>query len=159
MKKYRLDEEDIKVPRFEEKNGFYTTKERSLIMSKIKGKDTKPEIQLRRALWKKGIRYRINYKKLPGRPDIVILKYKIAIFVDGEFWHGYNWQDKKKKINSNKAFWIPKIERNMQRDFQNNQKLEEMDFKVLRFWANDLKKDLGIYIDQVVKYITENKST
>ena len=87
------------------------------------------------------------------------MKYKIAIFVDGEFWHGYNWQDKKKKINSNKAFWIPKIERNMQRDFQNNQKLEEMDFKVLRFWANDLKKDLGIYIDQVVKYITENKST
>ena len=87
------------------------------------------------------------------------MKYKIAIFVDGEFWHGYNWQDKKKNINSNKAFWIPKIERNMQRDFQNNQKLEEMDFKVLRFWANDLKKDLGIYIDQVVKYITENKST
>ena len=86
MKSY--EEVIIEVPRFKEENGFYTTAQRSKIMSKIKAKNTKPELILRKALWHKGIRYRIRNKRLPGSPDIVIGKHKIAIFIDGEFWHG-----------------------------------------------------------------------
>lgn len=66
-------------------------------MSKIRSKDTKPEILLRKKLWSLGYRYRLNYKKLPGKPDIVLVKYKLAIFIDGEFWHGYKWNEKRRK--------------------------------------------------------------
>ncbi|MGB3606712.1 MAG: very short patch repair endonuclease, partial [Psychroserpens sp.] len=78
-------EEKIKVPRFNEESGFYTTKKRSKMMSKIRGKNTKPEMLFRRALWAKGVRYRVDSKSLPGRPDLSIKKYKLAIFIDGEF--------------------------------------------------------------------------
>ena len=101
-------EEKIKVPRFNEASGFYTTKKRSKIMSKIRGKNTKPEMLFRKALWHKGVRYRVNSKKLPGKPDVSIQKYKLAIFIDGEFWHGYNWDEKKVCIKSNRDFWIQK---------------------------------------------------
>ena len=77
---------------------FNTTEERSNIMKKIKSKDTEPEVRLAKELWKRGIRYRKNYSLLPGKPDIAITKYKIAVFVDGEFWHGYNWEEKKEKL-------------------------------------------------------------
>ena len=93
MKRY--PEKQIKVPRFTEENGFYTTKKRSELMGKIKSKNTKPEISLRKALWHLGYRYRKNVKSLPGNPDLVFSKYKLAVFVDGEFWHGYNWEQKK----------------------------------------------------------------
>jgi DNA mismatch endonuclease (patch repair protein) len=85
----------MKVLRFKKELGFETSPERSSLMSKIKGKDTLPERAMRKALWGMGVRYRLNYKKLPGCPDIVILKRKIVIFIDGEFWHGYNWAVKK----------------------------------------------------------------
>ena len=101
-------EEKIKVPRFNEESGFYTTKKRSKIMSKIRGKNTKPELLFRKALWKRGVRYRINSKKLPGKPDISIQKYKLAIFIDGEFWHGYNWVEKRETIKSNRGFGFQK---------------------------------------------------
>ncbi|MBY0425310.1 MAG: very short patch repair endonuclease, partial [Cytophagales bacterium] len=101
--------EEIEVPRFCEANGFYTTKARSAIMSTIRAKNTKPEIRLRKALWSQGIRYRKTLKNLPGKPDIVIRKYRLVIFVDGEFWHGYDWENKKATIKSNRGFWIPKI--------------------------------------------------
>lgn len=140
MVKYKL--KDIKVPRFEEANGFYTTKQRSELMSKIRGKETKPEIAFRKALWGCGIRYRKNVKKLPGSPDIVIGKHKVIVFIDGEFWHGYNWMEKKEKIKSNRGFWIPKIERNMQRDVENTQKLIEQGYIVHRFWQHEVIKDL-----------------
>jgi DNA mismatch endonuclease, patch repair protein len=113
----------IVVPRFNEDNGFYTTKERSKLMGKIKGFDTKPELKLKKALWKLGYRYRKNVKLLPGKPDIVFGKFKLAVFIDGEFWHGYEWESKKDKIKTNRDFWIPKIERNIQRDQYNNQLL------------------------------------
>lgn len=90
---------------------FNTTPERSKLMSKIKGKDTKPEILFRKSLWASGVRYRINVSGLPGKPDIVIEKKKIVIFIDGEFWHGYKWQEKKPKIKSNRDYWIAKIEK------------------------------------------------
>ncbi len=146
----------IIVPRFEEVQGFYTTKQRSNLMSKIKGKDTKPEILFRKELWKLGFRYRKHGKKFPGNPDIIMQKYKLIIFVDGEFWHGYNWIEKKKKIKTNRDFWIPKIERNMQRDLENNLKLESLGFKVFRFWEHEIKKDLDSCINLIIKYISLN---
>ncbi|RNC84735.1 MAG: very short patch repair endonuclease [Balneola sp.] len=149
----KYQEEPIKVPRFEESSGFYTTEDRSRLMSKIKRKNTKPEIILRKSLYELGFRYRIDFKGLPGRPDISNKSKKIAIFIDGEFWHGYNWEEKKKSIKSNREFWIPKIERNMQRDRENNRQLKEMDYHVLRFWEHEIKKHLDICVEEVFQYL------
>ncbi|GAB5398627.1 MAG: very short patch repair endonuclease [Aureisphaera sp.] len=148
---YRKDK--IKVPRFEEKAGFYTTKKRSRIMSSIRAKNTKPEMTIRKALWAKGIRYRVNSGQLPGKPDISIKKYKLAIFVDGEFWHGYDWDSKKGSIKSNRGFWIPKIERNMQKDHEVNQHLREMGFTVFRFWSREISGDLDRCVNDIIGYI------
>ena len=157
MKKLReYPEAVIKVPRFEESAGFYTTKQRSKMMSSIKGKDTKPELEFRRALWKAGIRYRVNYKLLPGRPDISNKGLRFVVFIDGEFWHGYNWAEKKLKIKTNRDFWIPKIERNMQRDRSNDLKLKEMGYKIFRFWEHEVRKELEICVSHVVLYIESN---
>jgi DNA mismatch endonuclease (patch repair protein) len=150
MKKYI--ENQIKVPRFNEKNGFYTTKVRSDLMSKIKSQNTKPEQLLGKALWNMGYRYRKNVKNLPGKPDIVFIRFQLAIFIDGEFWHGYNWTNKKEKIKANRDFWIPKIERNMQRDAENNHSLVEKGFQVIRFWDNEILKNL----DNCVSLVIEN---
>jgi DNA mismatch endonuclease (patch repair protein) len=132
----------IKVPRFEEAAGFYTTENRSRLMGTIKSRNTKPEILLRKELWKRGYRYRIDVKALPGRPDIVISKYQLVIFVDGEFWHGHRWDEKKQKIKTNRGFWLPKIERNIQRDDEVNERLEELGWTVVRFWEHKITKDL-----------------
>ena len=148
----------IKVPRFNEESGFYTTKKRSKHMGKIRGKDTKPEVRFRKALWAKGFRYRANYKKLVGKPDIVFKKYKTVIFIDGEFWHGYNWEEKKEKIKSNRGFWIPKIERNMQRDGEVNRELKKMGYKVFRFWEHEIKKEFETCFSMVVDHLQEQKS-
>ena len=86
-----------------------TPEQRSRAMSHIKGKDTSIEVLLRKALWHKGIRYRKNYKKLPGTPDIAITKYRIAIFCDSEFFHGYNWEIKKQKLGHNREYWIKRL--------------------------------------------------
>lgn len=128
---------------------FDTTPERSNIMKKIKGKETRPELALRRALWAKGYRYRKNHGLLPGKPDIVITKYKIAIFVDGEFWHGFNWKEKKSKIRSNRDYWINKIEGNMNRDQKNNEALINMGYTVIRFWSNQVNKDLHSCVNYI----------
>lgn len=119
-------------------------------MSKIKGKNTKPEIALRKALWKLGLRYRLNVKNLPGKPDIVIRKKKLVIFVDGEFWHGYNWREKRPKIKSNRGYWIKKIEGNISRDKRTNLELKKLGWHVLRFWEKDVKKNLDGCIKQVL---------
>ena len=126
-------------------------------MSRIRGKNTKPELLFRKALWKKGVRYRINSKKLPGKPDISIQKYKLAIFIDGEFWHGYNWNERKETISSNRDFWIPKIERNMQRDEEVNLQLTEMDYTVFRFWEQEVKKELDKCINDILVYLDWKK--
>lgn len=153
MKKYT--ENQIVVPRFNEANGFYTTKQRSELMAKIKSQNTKPELKLKKALWNLGFRYRKNLKKLPGSPDIVYTKHKLAIFVDGEFWHGYNWAEKKNKIKTNRDFWIPKIERNIQRDIQNNQLLTDAGWCVIRFWEHELKKDFEGCVNRIVSYLQD----
>jgi DNA mismatch endonuclease (patch repair protein) len=151
-------EEIILVPRFKSSNGFYTTGERSKHMAKIKASNTKPELALRRALWKLNIRYRKTNKDLPGNPDIAIRKYKIAVFIDGEFWHGYNWEDKKPRIKANRGFWIPKIERNMQRDKENNIKLNKMGYTVFRFWEAIIRKDVSQCVNEICQYITRAKA-
>jgi len=133
---------------------FETTLERSKLMSKIKGKDTKPEISFRKALWASGVRYRINVSKLPGKPDVVIEKRKMIIFIDGEFWHGYKWEEKKPKIKSNRDYWIKKIERNIERDIENNKKLRDLGYTVFRFWEHEIKKNLPNCLSQVLSNFT-----
>lgn len=122
-------------------------------MSKIRGKNTKPELLFRKALWKKGVRYRVDNKKFPGKPDVSIQKYKLAIFIDGEFWHGYNWDERKDNIKSNRGFWVPKIERNIQRDREVNQQLMDMGYTVFRFWEKEIKNELNKCINDVLVYI------
>ena len=151
-----FNEIKINVPRFEEEMGFYTTPARSRLMAKVKSKNTKPEILFRKALWKIGVRYRIHDKSLPGSPDISMKKYKVVIFIDGEFWHGYEWEKKKLVIKTNRDFWIPKIERNMQRDRQNTLKLEQLGFKVFRFWEKDIKKDLLTCVNEICRFCLKN---
>lgn len=151
-------EQPIHVPRFEETKGFYTTPERSRLMSRIKATDTKAELQLRRALWHLGYRYRVNVKSLPGKPDIAIKKYKIAVFVDGEFWHGHDWVNKRDHIKRNRAFWILKIERNMQRDREVTRQLQQMGYLVLRFWSKRVQAELDQCIGILVEAIEARKT-
>jgi len=150
-KKY--SEERIKVPRFNEESGFYTTPERSKIMGKIRGKNTKPELAFRKALWAAGYRYRTDYKKLIGRPDIVLKKYRTVIFIDGEFWHGHNWEERKPKIKTNREFWIPKIERNIQRDAEVNAELKDLGYTVFRFWQKEVDKNLNLCLEKVIAHL------
>ncbi len=152
-------EEDIKVPRFEESAGFYTTTQRSKNMSKIKAKNSLPELKLRKALWAKNVRFRLHPKNFPGKPDLVISKYRLAIFVDGDFWHGYKWAEKKSAIKTNPGFWIPKIERNMQRDKYVNQYLSTKGYTVMRFWEHEVNKHLTACVNQVLLYIEASKAT
>ncbi|WP_405411405.1 very short patch repair endonuclease [Maribacter sp. Asnod1-A12] len=145
--------ERIIVPRFNEASGFYTTPQRSKIMSKIKGKNTKPELAFRKALYAAGYRYRIDFKKLIGRPDIALPKYKTVIFIDGEYWHGKNWEERKPKIKTNREFWIAKIERNMQRDVEVNQELTAMGYTVFRFWETEVKKNLQECLAKTIHHL------
>lgn len=111
-------------------------------MSKIHSKDTSIEIQLRKALWHKGYRYRKNYKALPGSPDIVLTKYKIAIFCDSEFFHGKDWEVLKPQLEKGKnaEFWIKKISGNQRRDEEVNKQLQYLGWTVIRFWGKDIMK-------------------
>ncbi|MBO6240374.1 MAG: very short patch repair endonuclease [Butyrivibrio sp.] len=119
-----------------------TPEQRRKNMQHIKGKDTKIEVILRRELWKRGYRYRKNYDKLPGHPDIVITKYKIVIFCDGEFFHGKDWEVLRPRLekSNNSEFWISKISRNRERDNEINKRLLFEGWTVIRFWGTDIKK-------------------
>ena len=130
-----------------------TKEQRHKNMKNIRGTDTKIEIILRKALWAKGYRFRKNYSKLPGKPDIVLTKYKIAIFCDGEFFHGKDWDTLKKRLekSNNSEFWINKISRNIERDDEINKKLDFEGWTVIRFWGEDIKK----HADECVKVVEE----
>ena len=119
-----------------------TKEQRHKNMKNIRGKDTRIEVILRKALWNKGYRYRKNYKKLPGSPDIALTKYKIAIFCDGEFFHGKDWEVLKPRLEkgNNPDYWIPKITRNMERDMETDKKLLFLGWTVLHFWGKDILK-------------------
>ena len=122
-------------------------------MQHIRSNNTKIEEILRKALWNKGYRYRKNFKDLPGKPDIVITKYKIAIFCDGEFFHGKYWEVLKQRLenSNNSEYWINKISKNMHHDDQVNKELMFMGWTVIRFWGNDIKKNT----DECIKVIDE----
>lgn len=130
-----------------------TPEQRRKNMQHIKSKDTAIEITLRKALWKKGYRYRKNYKKLPGKPDIVLTKYKIAIFCDSEFFHGKDWEVLKPRLkkSNNSDYWIHKISHNMERDDEINKQLLFMGWTVIRFWGKDISKKT----DECVRVIEE----
>ena len=124
-------------------------------MSAIRGKDTKPEMIVRRGLWKRGFRYRLNHKRLPGHPDLVLRKYRTCIFVNGCFWHGHNVQLPTAQIDNgqwiiensecckipktNREFWVNKIRRNQQRDIEDQQRLAEMGWHCITVWECELK--------------------
>lgn len=122
-------------------------------MSHIRSKDTSIELILRKALWHKGIRYRKNYRKLPGTPDIAITKYRIAIFCDSEFFHGKDWEKLKLRLQngSNSTYWLKKISRNMERDQDVEKSLRFREWIVLRFWGNDIAQNT----EECVKVIEE----
>ncbi|WP_418222763.1 very short patch repair endonuclease [Clostridium isatidis] len=130
-----------------------TKEQRRKNMRNIKSKDTKIEVTLRKALWEKGYRYRKNYKKLPGKPDIVIGKYKIAIFCDGEFFHGKDWEKQKLKLKNgnNSEYWINKISKNIERDRKIDMELNDLEWTVIRFWGKDILKNT----DECIKVIEE----
>ncbi|MCI1749950.1 MAG: very short patch repair endonuclease [Megasphaera cerevisiae] len=130
-----------------------TQQQRKKNMQHIKASDTDIEILLRRKLWHRGYKYRKNYKKLPGKPDIVLTKYKIVIFCDGEFFHGKDWKVLKLKLehSNNSEYWISKISRNIEHDNDVNKELLYHGWTVIRFWGDDIKNDL----DGCIKVIEE----
>jgi DNA mismatch endonuclease (patch repair protein) len=119
-----------------------TAAQRSKNMSAIKGTGTKAEIRLAKALWHLGYHYRKNNKSVFGTPDLTFKKLKIAIFVDSEFFHGKDWETQKDRVKTNTVFWQKKIERNIQRDIEVNNYLESQNWKVLRFWSDEIEKNL-----------------
>ena len=128
-------------------------------MSKIKGSDTRIEIALRKALWNKRYRYRKNYKALPGRPDIALTKYKIAIFCDSEFFHGKDWDILKPRLEKgkNSDYWVKKIERNKQRDIEKDQALQYLGWTVIHFWWKDILKNPEECVRVIEEIIFEQK--
>lgn len=114
-------------------------------MKRIKSKDTSIEVRLRKALWHEGIRYRKNVRTLPGSPDIVITKYKIAIFCDSEYFHGKDWDKLKGRLEkgNNPDYWITRISENIARDRRTDAELYGMGWIVLHFWGGEIKKDLA----------------
>jgi len=119
-----------------------TPDKRSKVMRAIKSKDTREEVLLAKALWHRGNRYRKHDKSIIGTPDLSFKKYKIAVFVDGEFFHGKDWETLKLRLNTNKDFWHKKIERNILKDQQVNEHLRSNGWIVLRFWSGDVKTKL-----------------
>lgn len=132
-----------------------TPEQRRRNMQAIKSKETKAEIALAKALWANGHRYRKNNKKFFGNPDLTFSKCKLAIFVDGEYFHGYNWDTEKHRIKTNREFWWSKIEGNMKRDELVNQTLVENEWTVLRFWTQELRKNLASCIEKIEQAINE----
>ena len=128
-------------------------------MSKIRGKNTKPEIAFRKALsaraYPKGLRYRLHYKKIVGNPDIVFVSQKVAIFIDGDFWHGKSFD--KMRLRLSKKYWILKIEGNIARDKKVSRHLRKDGWRVIRIWESDLRKKLDMKIDRIMEEITKRR--
>ena len=131
------------------------------IMSAVKSKNTKPEIKLRKELFSRGLRFRINYKLLKGKPDVVFTKKKIAVFCDGDFWHGYNWVIRglpsfDVELEKYNKYWSLKILKNVERDKKVTFQLESEGWTVLRFWESDIKEDVKRCADEIEKKVKEN---
>jgi len=135
-----------------------TPEQRTKNMKAIRSKNTKMEVLLAKALWSKGVRYRKNNKTVFGRPDLTIKKYKIAIFIDSEYFHGKDWKTEKYRIKTNRKFWWRKIEENQKRDKIVNSYLVDKDWKVLRFWSQEVHKNLNLCIDEVLTIIDKQQN-
>lgn len=136
-----------------------TPEQRRRNMQAIRSKDTTIELRLRKALWERGIRYRKNYNKLIGKPDIAITKCKIAVFCDSDYWHGYDWENRNQRIKSNRDYWVPKIERNMERDREVTAALQDEGWLVLRFWEWQIRKQLDECVEAVLQSIEARKQS
>jgi DNA mismatch endonuclease (patch repair protein) len=135
-----------------------TPEQRRKCMSHIRSSDTKPEVFFRKALWKWGVRYRKNVKNLFGKPDIAIKKYRLVIFIDGDFWHGNDWEKRhfssqEDMLVSYSDFWQNKIRRNIERDKKVTAYYQTSGWTILRFWATDTKKDLNGCIIKTIETI------
>ncbi len=130
-----------------------TPEQRKRCMQSNKSKGTKPELLLAKAMWALGLRYRKNSGSIFGKPDFSFKKYKVAVFVDGEFWHGKDWEQRKAEIKGNREFWIAKIERNIRRDMEVTGRLKAEGWTVLRFWSNDVVKNAGCHAEKVKEII------
>jgi DNA mismatch endonuclease (patch repair protein) len=137
----------------------HTPSQRSKNMRAIKSTHTKDEVRLAKTLWHLGYRYRKNNKTVFGKPDLTFKKYKIAIFVDSEFFHGKDWEIQKHRIKSNQEFWYKKIERNRDRDNEVNQFLQQNDWAVIRFWSKDIKNNLNSCIEKIENEILSKQKT
>lgn len=131
----------------------HTAEQRHKNMQAIRNKDSEIELLLRKELWRRGLRYRKNVKSVLGHPDIAFIGKRVAVFCDSEFWHGYDWENKKNDIHTRREFWIPKIERNIQRDIEVTQGLQNDGWIVLRFWGKDIKKNVHECADIIEKTI------
>lgn len=119
-------------------------------MSRVKTKDTDLEVVVRSQLHRRGLRFRKHVKTLPGKPDIVFPKSRVAVFVDGDFWHGYDFEELKPKLS---PFWQEKIGKNIKRDNRNFTALEEMGWIVVRIWKHEIKKDLDSVVDKIIAVV------
>lgn len=133
-----------------------TPEQRHKNMQAVKSKDSKIECLLRQELWNRGLRYRKNVNSVFGHPDIAFIGKRIAVFCDSEFWHGYDWENRKSDIKSNKEFWISKIERNMARDEEVNTYLTSHGWTVLRFWGKQIQKDAAGCADLIEEEVNRN---
>lgn len=134
----------------------HTPEQRRKNMQAVKNKDSQIELLLRNELWERGLRYRKNVKTIYGHPDIAFIGKKVAVFCDSEFWHGFDWDNKQNEIKSRRDFWIPKIERNIQRDNEVNQKLQSEGWTVLRFWGEEIKKNTEKCVIAIENVLHEN---
>lgn len=128
---------------------------RSEIMQRVKSKNTKIEIMLRKELWKRGLRYQKNVKDVFGKPDIVFKGKRLAIFIDSEFWHGKNFLEGKSIPKTNTEYWVDKFKRNIERDKEVNKQLKDEGWTVLRFWGTDIQKDVSICADTIEKTLKD----
>ena len=135
-----------------------TPEQRRKNMQHVRNKDSQIELKLRRALWHAGLRYRKNVRAVFGCPDVVFLRLKIAVFCDSEFWHGCDWENRKHDFKSHQEFWIPKIERNMARDREVNERLTAEGWTVLRFFGKEIKKDVDKCVRIVAETVARKKS-
>lgn len=136
----------------------HSPEQRRRNMQAVKSSGSKIEQLVAKELWRRGHRYRKNNKTIFGKPDLSFKKLRIAVFIDGDFWHGKDWERKKHEIKSNKKFWHTKIERNIVRDSEVNQKLKSEGWTVLRFWGSDVKKDHIACVNAIEKVIREKRS-
>jgi DNA mismatch endonuclease (patch repair protein) len=130
-----------------------TKEQRRKNMQAIRSTQTKMEVILAKAVWANGYRYRKNDRKVFGNPDLTFKRYKIAVFVDGEYFHGKDWGTNKHRIKTNRKFWWNKIETNMKRDIEVNRQLQKEGWKILRFWSQDVKRNLRTCIQKIERQI------